>query len=246
MKALILAAGQGRRLLPHTADKPKALIPIGGRSMLEWQLHGLAAAGVGEAVILTGFKAERIEEVVATRAPPGLNVRTVYNPFFEAADNLASCWIARAELTGDCLILNGDTLFEPAIARKLVGTPPALPITVTIDRKAEGYDDDDMKVKTENGRLLAIGKKLPLAQVDGESIGFLRFTAAGAARFVSEVERIMRTPTGLGLWYLSVIDQIARTGSEVGVLSIEGLQWGEMDFPADLEFNEALVRDWPR
>lgn len=246
MKALILAAGQGRRLLPHTADKPKALIPIGGRSMLEWQLHGLAAAGVGEAVILTGFKAERIEEVVATSAPPGLNVRTVYNPFFEAADNLASCWIARAELTGDCLILNGDTLFEPAIARKLVGTPPALPITVTIDRKAEGYDDDDMKVKTENGRLLAIGKKLPLAQVDGESIGFLRFTAAGAARFVSEVERIMRTPTGLGLWYLSVIDQIARTGSEVGVLSIEGLQWGEMDFPADLEFNEALVRDWPR
>jgi len=120
------------------------------------------------------------------------------------------------------------------------------PITVTIDRKGDGYDDDDMKVKTDNGRLLAIGKKLPLAQVDGESIGFLRFTAEGSARFVAEVEQIMRTPAGLGLWYLSVIDQIARTGSGIGVLSIEGLQWGEMDFPADLEFNEALVRDWPK
>lgn len=246
MKALILAAGQGRRLLPHTADKPKALIPIGGKSMLEWQLIGLAAAGVEEAVVLTGFKADRIEEMLGYHTPPGIRVRTLYNPFFEAADNLASCWIARHELVGDCLILNGDTLFEPAIAQRLLDTPPLQPITVTIDRKSDGYDEDDMKVKTDNGRLLAIGKKLPLAQVDGESIGFLRFTAEGSARFVAEVEQIMRTPAGLGLWYLSVIDQIARTGSGIGVLSIEGLQWGEMDFPADLEFNEALVRDWPK
>ena len=246
MKALILAAGQGRRLLPLTADKPKALIPIGGKSMLEWQLIGLAAAGVEEAVILTGFKADRIEEMLATHTPAGIRVRTLYNPFFEAADNLASCWIARHELVGDCLILNGDTLFEPAIAKRLLNTPPVMPITVTIDRKSDGYDDDDMKVKTENGRLLAIGKKLPLSQVDGESIGFLRFTPEGIAHFVAEVEQIMRTPAGLGLWYLSVIDQIARTGCEIGVLSIEGLQWGEMDFPADLAFNEALVKDWPK
>ena len=246
MKALILAAGQGRRLLPLTADRPKCLVEFGGRSLLQWQLMGLAAAGVDEVVIVTGFKADRIDEMLRTCTPQGLKVRTLYNPFFEAADNLASCWIARHELVGDCLILNGDTLFEPAVAQRLMATAPRRPITVTIDRKAEGYDDDDMKVKTSEGNLLAIGKKLPMEQVDGESIGFLRFTPAGMASFVAEVERIMRTPAGLTLWYLSVIDQLARSTAEVGVLSIEGLQWGELDFPADVEFNSVMVKDWPQ
>ena len=101
-------------------------------------------------------------------------------------------------------------------------------------------------MKTSEGNLLAIGKKLPMEQVDGESIGFLRFTPAGMASFVAEVERIMRTPAGLTLWYLSVIDQLARSTAEVGVLSIEGLQWGELDFPADVEFNSVMVKDWPQ
>ena len=54
----------------------------------------------------------------------------------------------------------------------------------------------------------------------------------------------MRTPEGLKLWYLSVIDRIAKATGEVGVESIEGKGWGEMDFLADVESNAALVADW--
>jgi choline kinase len=231
-KAIILSAGQGSRLLPHTQDLPKCLLDLGGRSMLEWQLKGLAEAGINEAVVVTGFRSDLVENALPAITPPGMQVRTLFNPFYKVADNLASCWMVRHELAGPALILNGDTLFEPEIARRLLAAPAAA-ITVTIDRKA-AYDDDDMKVISAAERLTAIGKKLPMADVTGESIGFLRFSAVGAATFVAEIERTMHTLEGVGLWYLSAIHRLANAGVDVQVASIEGLQWGELDFPADL------------
>lgn len=241
-KAIILSAGQGSRLLPHTQSTPKCLLDLGGRSMLAWQLRGLAAAGVQEAVIVTGFGAEQVEREVERHAPPQMRIRTAYNPFYKLADNLASCWMIRGELSGPSLILNGDTLFEPAIAQRLIDAPDA-PITVTIDRKP-AYDADDMKVTADGDALRAIGKKLAAEDVNGESIGFLRFNANGAAAFVAEIERTMRTPEGPGLWYLSAIHRLAQSGVDVRVASIEGLQWGELDFPVDLDRNRALAESW--
>lgn len=241
-KAIILSAGQGSRLLPMTENMPKCLLGLGGRNMLEWQLRGLAAAGVRETVVVTGFRAELVERALEQIAPPQMQVRTLFNPFYKVADNLASCWMVRGELIGPSLILNGDTLFEPEIARRLLGAPGA-PITVTIDRKPS-YDADDMKVTTSGDRLTAIGKKLPMSTVTGESIGFLRFEPSGAAAFVDEIERTMRTAEGVGLWYLSAIHRLANSGTDVRVASIEGLEWGELDFPADLARCRAIADAW--
>jgi len=240
-RAVILSAGQGSRLLPLTEDLPKCLLDLEGRSMLEWQLRSLAQVGVREAVVITGFRTERVEAALHKIAPPGLTVRTLYNPFYKVADNLASCWMARAELKGSCLLLNGDTLFEPEIARRLIEAPPA-PITLTIDRKPR-YDDDDMKVITDGDWLRAVGKKLADG-VNGESIGFSRFQGEGAALFVAEIERTMRTQEGTSLWYLSAMNRLAGSGADVRVVSIEGLDWGELDFAADLAPARAMAAAW--
>jgi choline kinase len=146
------------------------------------------------------------------------------------------------ELAGPSLILNGDTLFDPDIARRLLAAADA-PITVTIDRKAS-YDDDDMKVIAEGDHLRAIGKKLPREQVTGESIGFLRFNAAGVALFVAELERTMRTREGVGLFYLSAINRLAGEGVDVRCASIEGLRWAELDFPKDFVQCTTLANSW--
>lgn len=245
MKAIILSAGQGRRLLPLTAETPKCLIPFSGRTLLEWQARSLASAGVADIVVVTGFEAAKVEAVVETIDLPGVTVRTTHNPFFELADNLASCWIARHEMKGPFLILNGDTMIEPEIAARVVAEPAVAPITVTIDRK-DDYDTDDMKVRTQGDRLLAIGKTLPNDLVTGESIGFLRFTEEGGRAFVGELERLLRTDEGLKRWYLSAIDGIARYQSIVGVRSIEALEWSELDFPADLDRGVAMTEGWVR
>lgn len=241
-KAIILSAGQGRRLSPLTDTRPKCLIDLSGKSVLHWQLLHLRAAGVKEVVVVTGFGAEAVEEEIEQLALADLKVRTLFNPFYGLTDNLATCWLARDEMRGPFLLLNGDTLFEPAIASRLLAAPDSA-VTVTVDRKS-AYDADDMKVLTDGTRLRAIGKTIPA--FDAESIGFLRFSAEGAAAFVRTVEQIMRSPEGLKRWYLSVINEMAEAGEEVSVTSIQGLGWAEMDFPEDVVRNLELTESWSR
>ena len=241
-KVIILSAGQGRRLLPLTKNRPKCLIPLSGRPVLEWQLRNLAAAGVYKVVVVTGFGVDQVEAALMTMQLD-VSVATLHNPFYQFADNLGSCWVARHEFEGDVLLLNGDTLFDIEIARRLVKLRPVAPITVAIDRK-DFYDSDDMKVHVEGDWLLAIGKTLEPPAVDGESIGFLRFDAPGAALFRKTVEKAMRRPEGLKQWYTSLVGDLAQCAGQVGVLSIEGLPWGEMDFPADVERIELITSAW--
>lgn len=238
-RAIILAAGQGKRLLPLTESRPKCLVELSGRSLLAWQLLRLQAAGVEEAVIVTGFRADAVEAEVATLGLE-MPVRLAFNPFYTVSDNTASCWIVREAFDRDVLVLNGDTLFGPGVAEKLLSAPDA-DITVTIDRKPS-YDADDMKVLTSGGKLRAIGKTIEA--YDAESIGFLRCSAAGAAKFRAGVESVLAHPEGLRRWYLSVIDELAHKGVDVRVCSIEGLEWGEMDFPQDVGNLNRLSAAW--
>ncbi|MDB5369362.1 MAG: nucleotidyltransferase [Roseomonas sp.] len=247
LRAVILCAGQGRRLLPLTETRPKCLLPVGGRPVLEWQLRALAANGITDVTIVTGFAADTVDAMLRGLGPLARSVRTRFNPFFAVADNTGSCFLARDVLEqgsrdeGGCVLLNGDTLFEPAILRTLLEAPRA-PITVTIDRKPH-YDSDDMKVSLDGDRLRSIGKTLPMEVVNGESIGMLLFRGEGGARFAQGVEAALRQPEGLKRWYLSVIDTLAAE-TEIRVASIEGLAWGEIDFPADVAQAERLGQSW--
>ncbi len=242
MIAIILSAGQGRRLLPFTESLPKCLLPVDGdRPALEVQLRALAASGVTEARVMVGFHAEKVEAFLATRSVPGINVETVFNPFFDSSDNLVTAWLARSEMRGDFLLMNGDTLFEPAVLRRLLSAPMA-PISLVINEK-DAYDDDDMKVSmSAEGRLRAVSKTLAADVVSGESIGLMRFTGQGVEAFRSALDRAVRTQRGLKAYYLSVIDQLTRE-IPVETVSMTGLWWGEMDSPEDLASVRADLSD---
>jgi choline kinase len=240
MKAIILSAGQGSRLGHLVDDKPKCLIDFNGRTLLDRQLDTLDANGIREAVVVTGFHDDRIEEALARRSR-GPAVRTIFNPFYKVADNTGSLYIAREELSGDCLVWNGDTLVSSALMAKVVGNDrPG--ICVTIDRKADGYDDDDMKVVEEGGRLKAIGKRISEG-VNAESIGLLAFRGGGAEQFRAAIEAAMRTPEGTTIWYLRVINHMAQS-MEVSTLDIHGEEWGEVDFPPDVDNARELTERW--
>jgi choline kinase len=240
MKAIILSAGQGSRLGHLVDDKPKCLIDFNGRTLLDWQLDTLEANGVREAVVVTGFHDELVQEAIARRRG-GPEIRTIFNPFYKVADNTGSLYMAREELSGDCLVWNGDTLVSNALMKRVV-TDDQPGICVTIDRK-DGYDDDDMKVVEEGGRLKAIGKRLPLDTVNAESIGLLAFRGGGAEQFREAIERAMRTSEGTTIWYLRVIHHLAQE-SDVWTLDIQGEEWGEVDFPPDVEAARELTAKW--
>nr|WP_294849303.1 phosphocholine cytidylyltransferase family protein [uncultured Sphingomonas sp.] len=241
-KAIILSAGQGSRLGHLTDDRPKCLIEFNGRTLLDRQLDALAANRVDEAVVVTGFRDDQIEAALKRRGDMGPKVRTVFNPFYKVADNLGSLYIARDEIAGDTLIWNGDTLVSDVLMAKVVGNSDRDGICVTIDRK-DSYDDDDMKViADDDGRLRAIGKRIAEG-VNAESIGLLAFRNGGAERFRDAIERAMRTKEGTTIWYLRVIHHLAQN-SDVWTLDINGEEWGEVDFPDDVENAQALTARW--
>ena len=232
MKAIILSAGQGTRLGRLTADRPKCLLPVRGEeTLLELQLHALAACGVRDVRVVTGFGAELVDVCLRARRVPTQTVRTLYNPFYDCSDNLISCFQARGEMKQPFLLLNGDTVFETRVLERLLASPPAS-LTLAVNQKAT-YDDDDMKVSLDGTRLLAVGKKLPPDDVQAESIGLMLFREKGPARFRRALELAVRAPSARNAWYLSVVDALART-DRVETVPITGLRWWEVDCPEDL------------
>ena len=242
-KAIILAAGQGSRLLPLTADQPKCLIEFAGKSLIAWQVEALAANGIEQIAVVTGFRDAKLDAALKQIPQPASPIRSCFNPFYKVADNLGSCWIVREEMDQDFIILNGDTLVSPEIVARLIDGATA-PITVTIDVK-DSYDLDDMKVQRDGDRLLQIGKRLTAQETNAESIGMLAFKGEGPSIFRNQVEAMMRTPEGVLNWYLKAIHALAPSGL-VGTVSIEGLGWAEVDFPEDLPIARALTEGWVR
>jgi choline kinase len=112
MKAIILSAGQGSRLLPLTESVPKCCLKLDGKSLLQHQVESLAANGMDDIVVVTGFNHQVVEGLVGEINIPGISIRTLFNPFYAVSDNLGTTWIARKEMGSPFLLLNGDTLFE--------------------------------------------------------------------------------------------------------------------------------------
>lgn len=239
MKAIILSAGQGRRLLPLTENMPKCALQVAGQSMLAWQLREISQCAIDEVVILTGFGADQVDDIVdGVQSPPA---RTMYNPFFALCDNLGTCWVANREMDEPFVIINGDTLFETAILQRLLASDATAPITLVTDSK-DHYDDDDMKVVVNGEQLERVGKKLE-SGVNGESIGMMVFRGEGPQLFKDKIEYLMRYGEGTKRWYLSAIDELAQAG-HVNVCNISGLSWCEVDDAADLENANNVLRGW--
>jgi choline kinase len=179
---------------------------------------------------VTGFLPDLVEAEIARRNGP-LKAEPFFNPFFQVADNLASCWMVRERMKSDFLLINGDTLFTLDLISAVMAAPPS-PILVTIDQKS-AYDLDDMKVTLAGTRLAAIGKTLAPEETNAESIGILRFSGSGPALFREKLEQMMRTQDGIQSWFLKAINAIASTGTDVGTVLIKGHRWAEVDTPAD-------------
>ena len=231
-KAVILSAGQGRRLLPLTENSPKCLLPISGKTIIEWQIDALLAAGIKEISVVTGFQTGLVEALLQQRYPDHKQIRTLFNPFFEVADNLASCWIARSVMDCDFLLLNGDTVFDVSLLTQVLESESA-PITLSIDYK-KVYDADDMKVQLDKkGLVKHVNKTLTEDQIDAESIGLIYFRSNGPILFRDAVEEALRYPAELKSWYLTIIDALAGKHL-VNVCAIPGHRWCEIDYSSDL------------
>lgn len=229
MKAIILAAGVGRRLAPFTDRRPKCLIPVGGRSLLERMLDAVQAAGIREVVVVVGHCREQIRD----RIGPGfgsLSIRYVENPDY-ARGSLLSLWCAREAIQDDSLLMDADVLFAPELLNRLVDSP--MPSALLLD---QGFIDtgEEVKLYARGPRVVAMGKKItpPAHDVVGEGVGFLKWGAIHAPALLACLDEVRRE-AGDGAEYEDALDRFLRL-VPVGWVDVAGLPWTEIDFPEDL------------
>lgn len=122
MIGMVLAAGTGRRLRPHTDGRPKALLPVAGETtILDIALRNLAAAGLTEVVIVVGYAAGMVaDRVPAFEKAYGISIDLVHNERAEEWNNAYSLWLAREYFGRGVMLVNGDTVHPVSVEKTLL------------------------------------------------------------------------------------------------------------------------------
>lgn len=247
MKAIIVAAGMGRRLRPYTDDRPKCLVEVNGRSILQRQLDAYRAAGIDEIYIVRGYMAESIQIEGA-----GYFANT------EFANNniLASLFYAEPAMEGGFLFSYSDIVFRPEVVRTALATEGDY--ALIIDRRwAEAYEgrinhpvEEGEVARVEGGRVVRVGKKtVPAAEATGEFIGLARFSARGVeqlrARYHVRRRELAGKPYGTAArfevaYVTDLLNDLIDSGEVLRPAFIDG-GWREIDTVEDLERAKAVV-----
>ena len=234
MKAVILAAGTGSRLRPITLEKPKCLVSVGGRSILERQVEAYKSAGVDEIVVLTGYKHESIKTACEKLAESyGVSIHTVINDVYANTDNLFTLSRGKELLAGRPFLLsNGDVVFPPSVPRQL--TESDTENAVCCDTST--YSEEGMKIITTDDRQISgISKEFSSERSHAVSIDLYQFSSIASEQLFNRIDRLLEQDEGYDAWTEKELDRIFERGKPPFYpVDIAGEPWVEIDDHYDL------------
>ncbi|TDY50674.1 choline kinase [Alicyclobacillus sacchari] len=234
--AIILAAGMSSRLRPLTEDRPKCLLPVGPKAILDWQLEALQSVGVQDLIVVVGYRKEMIQEHIANHHP-SFSVRYVENLAFDRTNTLFSLKEAMLVWDGDFYYMNADVVYDKRILQRLA--PGLVGGFLAIDKKQ--CRDEEVKVIVRDGRISEIGKHLNPDICEGEFIGVAKFTGDFVRRFRQQVLDLAVAGNEMKFFEYA-LDAMADKSDMIPV-DITGLPCVEIDFPEDYAFaTEQVVR----
>lgn len=234
--AVILVAGIGTRLRPLTLDRPKALVDVGGETILARALRLLGGAGIQHFVLATGYREDAIARELERL---GLDATLCPNPEYESTQNSVSLLRCRPALAGRAFLkLDGDVVFRAEVLERLSAVRGELVVAVDSHR---ALDAEAMKITVAGERITSFGKRITLAEAHAETIGIERLSAVAGERLFEVMERAVaggRRDAYYEDFYAELVagQQLQATPVEVG-----DLPWSEVDNFEDLERARAVV-----
>lgn len=236
MRAILLAAGRGRRL---ESDAPKCLLEIEGKTLLERHLANLAEAGVEALTIVVGYQSSTIRDFVGRLGEVPLPISFVDNPDF-VRGSIVSLQKAAHLLVEGSIWMDADVLYPAALMRRLVTSRHDN--CVLLDRRSE-ETGEEMMLGVRGGRVLAIARKVsPLGAWDlmGEAVGFAKVGPDGGA----VMKRILDEEVAAGRLDQEYEAAMNRAFGEIawGFEPVDDFAWTEIDFQEDVEKAKKLAR----
>jgi len=251
---MVLAAGAGRRLRPHTETLPKALLPVHGQvTILDIALRNLAAVGLRDVVVVVGYTAGAVRDRVASlERDHQVRLRLVDNDRAEDWNNAYSLWLAREHFAAGVLLVNGDTVHPVSVEQTLLAataaTPAATPaaaaagapepepepeVIIAVDDVKQLADEEMKVVRGTDGTLAQITKNMDPARAYGEYIGATLIRPPAAPGLAAALEATWRRDPSL--YYEDGFAEYIGRGGTIGIAPIGVVDWVEVDNHDDLQ-----------
>jgi choline kinase len=259
-KAIIIAAGKGRRLMPYTDTMPKCLVPVGEQPMLRWAIDAFRAHGIDEIVIIRGYLGD-VLEARRDELGDGFELTFVDNHDFETNNILESLFCAEAELEGPVLLTYSDIIFTKAVVGKLMASPGDINLIIDRDfastyegRTDHPLDQAEVSDLDDSGMVRRVGKRaLPAAEAWGEFIGLAKLSSRGSGWLREawtelvgqyrgrEDQPFQRAERFRNAYLTDILQHLIDAGRPVTPVGING-QWREIDTVQDLSRARELLR----
>jgi choline kinase len=234
---LVLAAGAGRRLRPDTDNLPKTLLPVAGEAtILDIALRNLATAGLTDVVVVVGYAAAAIADLVpALERRHGVALELVHNDRAEEWNNAYSLWLAREHFGAGVLMVNGDTVHPASVEKTVLAArrpDRGADLILAIDTVKKLADEEMKVVADDRGLLARITKLMDPAEAHGEYIGVSVIEPTAAIALADALEATWRRDPNL--YYEDGFQELATRGGAVVLEPIGEVEWVEVDNHDDL------------
>ena len=234
---VILAAGMAKRLRPLTDERPKCLLTVGQRTLLQRTIDGILAAGINELIVVTGYRGGMIRDFL-TQHYPQLTIHFLDNVDYEHNNNIFSLWMTRPYTEGrDFLLLDSDILFDPQIIPAVLREEGS---ALALNRHELGEEEIKVIVDDDN-RVVEISKVCSIEKAIGESVGIEKMTAEYSAALFKELEQMIEREGLIDIFYERAFERLIPQGHTFRVVDTTQYFSIELDTVEDFENAKQLI-----
>ena len=237
MTGVILAAGMAKRLRPLTNNKPKCLLKVGERTLLERTVDAMCQAGITEFVVVTGYCADQIRDFLTTHYPQ-LTIHFLHNADYEHNNNIYSLWLSMQIVRGkEFLLMDSDILCDPAAVVNIASEQEA---ALAVNRHELGEEEMKVVVDTEC-RITEISKTCKPEDAMGESVGIEHVTPAYSMSLADELDLMIEQEGLIDIFYERAFERLIPKGHTFRVVDTTHFFSYELDTPEDFHRAQELM-----
>jgi choline kinase len=226
-----------RRLRPLTDDRPKCLLKIGERTLLQRTVDAIVAAGISEIVVVTGYRADQIRAFLDEHFPHVV-FHYIHNADYEHNNNIYSLWMTRPYCDGrDFLLSDSDILFDPQIIPAVLNAEGN---ALALNRHELGEEEIKVIVDADN-RVTEISKVCSIEQAIGESVGFEKMTASYSAALFCELEQMIEREGLIDIFYERAFERLIPQGHTFRIVDTTRYFSIELDTVDDFHNAQQLI-----
>ena len=238
MIGVVLAAGMAKRLRPLTDERPKCLLTVGSRTLLQRTFDAMIAAGISEFVVVTGYRGEMIRDFLLNTYPSSLTFHFLHNADYEHNNNIYSLWMTRELVRGrEFLLLDSDILFDPAIIQRMLQEPGT---ALALNRHELG--EEEIKVIVDsNNQVVEISKVCSPSEAIGESVGIEKMEADYSEALFAELDRMIEGEGLIDIFYERAFERLIPQGHSFHIVDTTDYFSIELDTVDDFNSARELI-----